>query len=52
MGEEMIKKEKQMRFFDKLNRRMEKELTVAHENIDTLEMDNYLLREQISDLAK
>ena len=45
MGDEMSKKEKQLKFFDRLNRRMEKELTTAHEKIDNLDMDNYLLRE-------
>ncbi|CDW88315.1 ef hand family protein [Stylonychia lemnae] len=52
MGDEMSKREKQLKFLDKLNRRMEKELTSVHEKIDNLEMDNYMLREQVSELAK
>lgn len=45
MGEEMEKKEKQLRFYDKLNRKIENDLKKAHKKIDVLEMDNYVLRE-------
>eukprot|EP00347_Sterkiella_histriomuscorum_P002769 403366870 len=52
MGDEMEKKEKSLKFQEKINRRFEKELIEAHEKIDILEMDNYMLREQLSEMTK
>lgn len=45
MNEEMFKKDKQVRFQFKLNKKNEKGLKEAIEQIDSLEMDNYMLRE-------
>ncbi len=52
MNEEMTKKDKQVRFSFKLNLKNEKGLKDAIEKIDSLEMDNYMLRELVAELTR
>jgi small-conductance mechanosensitive channel len=52
MNEEVTKKDKQVRFQFKLNKKNEKGLKEAVDKIDYLEMDNYMLREQVTELVK
>lgn len=49
---EAQKKEKQVRFQFKLNKKNEKGLREALEKVDALEMDNYVLREQVQELVR
>ena len=52
MSEEFIKNNKKLRFSLKLNKRTEKDLKRASDRVDKLEMENYLLMDQIADLSK